>query len=66
MLKLEDEYRDKEEKLLGEKRKQLNRKKEDCLRSCNMRLEKLKESLVQEELEAERKYLKFEENLRDK
>lgn len=36
------------------------------MKDCNTRLEKLRESIVEEELEFERKYLKFEENLRNK
>lgn len=66
ILKLENECRGKEETVLGQLRRDMEAKKQACMRECNMKLEKLKESIVEEELELERKYLKFEENLRNK
>lgn len=66
ILSLEEANRIKSDQLVMEKRKELETKKADCLMECNTKLEKLKESIVQEELDLERKYLKFEENLRNK
>lgn len=53
-------------KINRDRRKEFEKMKSDCLMDCNTKLENLKESIVQEELELERKYLKFEENLRNK
>lgn len=64
ILRLAGEQQNKNEQLLAERRNELERRKEECLRDCNLKLERFRESIVSEELELERKYLKFEENLR--
>jgi len=63
---MDEDFRKKEETDLGSLREQLDKKKQDCLIGCRKRLEDLREYIMEEDLELERKYLKFEENLRDK
>lgn len=62
-MSIEKDYQRKEANLFGQARSEHEKAKQDCLRENNIRLEKLRETLVEEELELERKYLKFEENL---
>lgn len=65
LLKLDDEYRENDEKSTATKLQQLKKAMEECAVNCKLKLEKFKESMLEEELELERKYLKFEENLRN-
>jgi hypothetical protein len=66
ILQIENEFREKNESILGAKRREMEQKRLACLTKCNAKLEKLKESNMKDELELERRYLKFEENLRNK
>ena len=66
ILRLENKCRENDERILGERRRELESRKQACMKNCNTKLERLRESIVEEELELERKYLKFEENLRNK
>lgn len=51
---------------MAEAREEREKMKQECYKSIGGKLEKLDESLMEEELELERKYLKFEENLRSR
>lgn len=64
LLAIETEARSREDKLFSEQRKVLERKREEVLNRTSMELNSLKESLIEEELELQRKYLRFEETLR--
>lgn len=66
ILKLESEFRERDEQVLGSKRKETERRRQACMMECNAKLERLRESIMREEMDLERKYLKFEENLRNK
>lgn len=63
-LKIEEKQREKEAKMLSEIRDQREKTKQDAYEKRIINLEKLKETLMEEEMEIERKYLMFEENLR--
>lgn len=66
LLQIEDEYRKLEEESLEKQREERDKKKQELRRDITLKLEKLNHALVSEELEIERKYLLFEENLRSK
>lgn len=66
LLKLEEEQRQKEANLLVEMREERNKVEQDCYNGLKVKMDELKETLAKEEMEMERKYLKFEENLRNK
>lgn len=65
ILKIGDTHRDKEEKNLACSRERREKTRQDCYKDISSKLEKLSETLMEEEMELERKYLKFEENLRN-
>jgi len=65
-LNLEDEFRLKEKALLSDARAERERVRQSSYRATQVKIEELNETLAREELELERKYLKFEENLRNK
>lgn len=64
LLASETEARLKDEKVLSEQRKVLEKKREQVLERTTLELNEFKESLIEEELELQRKYLRFEESLR--
>ena len=65
ILKIEGECRARNDVISGKRRNEMEQKRQACLSKCNMQLEKLRESFMREELELERRYLKFEDNLRN-
>jgi len=66
ILNLDDEFRHREETLLSDARAERERVRQSSYRATQVKMEELNETLAREELELERKYLKFEENLRNK
>lgn len=66
LLKMEEEHREREARLLEPERKERISTRQNFDKNLRIKFEKLNESLLSEELELERKYLKFEENLRNK
>lgn len=66
LLNTSEQLRDKNNKCLEEKQHLFDRTKQECATNCHLKLEKVKESIVQEELDLERKYLRFEDNLKIK
>lgn len=64
LLKTEKEFREEEKIRLAGAREERDLLMQDKARRVNLKLEKLEEGIMAEELELERKYLKLEENLR--
>lgn len=64
VLEIDNESRLKEEQALGKSRIEREQRKQNKIKSMTISLQKLEESLLAEEIELERKYLKLEENLK--
>lgn len=64
LLEVQEIYKKKETDTLGPTREALEIKRQQLDREMKIKLDNLSESLVSAELDLQRKYLKFEENLR--
>lgn len=66
ILKIEPDQRDRSDRLLEQDRQDRLKIRQDKCSTTNAQLESLERSLIQEELDLERKYLKFEQKLSQK
>lgn len=66
ILQLEEEYQEKECSTLRKVREERDRLKQERLKDVTTKLEALNETLIGEGVEMERKFLLFEDNLRNK
>lgn len=64
LLKIEDDARSREQTALADARQRRARERELDNKAAQIKLDQIRESLLAEELELERKYLKLEESLR--
>lgn len=63
---MEAHYRKKEDELLADIRQERAKVRMDCDKDIQDRLDKLNKRLIEEELDLEKKYSKFEQNLLNK
>lgn len=64
LLQIEDQFKVKEELELRDVRAKREKTKQDMLKKLDNELQRLNDTLHKEEADLERKYLRFEENLR--
>lgn len=66
LLDIETDSRNKETRAMSSIREEREKQRQNKTKSINIKLNQIEESLLAEELELERKYLKLEESLRRK
>lgn len=66
ILQIDNEFKKMEEESLEDARARRDKLKHECQKDSVLKLENLNETLVSKELEMERKYLLFEDKLRNK